>query len=331
MRGENKSGGPTLEPPPVNRLVAHAGFEPAVSALRGQRPRPLDECATSKLGRIIAKNEPAVKSSPLQPDKENTMHVYEADDWRQYQMNWYDPHRKLEPFERETAIVDGALTVLVRAGVLPHARYDVTKMLAHRAAVRERFDIPWTAISPRMQHLLYAINAIARPQVMVAVGIFCGNTFISNGGAAIGPGACYRADRLVGLEIRPREADRARRNVAAIHDSPSAGARRASGDGECSVEILGQDGLPWLREVDTPIDLLYLDADGPAGSGKSIYYDLLQAALHALPAGSLVLAHNSVNSARSMADYLAYVRDPNCMRASVNLIVDDQGLEASVR
>jgi predicted O-methyltransferase YrrM len=135
----------------------------------------------------------------------------------------------------------------------------------------------------------------------------------------------------VGLEIRPREADRARRNVATMHAPPPSDQRRAPGDGQCSVEILGQDGLPWLRQVDTPIDLLYLDADGPAGSGKSIYLDLLQAALHALSEGGLVLAHNSVNSARSMADYLAYVRDPAHMRASVNLIVDDQGLEASIR
>ena len=27
-------------------LVAHTGFEPVISALRGRRPKPLDECAT---------------------------------------------------------------------------------------------------------------------------------------------------------------------------------------------------------------------------------------------------------------------------------------------
>ncbi len=27
-------------------MVAHTGFEPVVSSLRGMRPRPLDECAT---------------------------------------------------------------------------------------------------------------------------------------------------------------------------------------------------------------------------------------------------------------------------------------------
>ena len=137
--------------------------------------------------------------------------TFEAPGWREYKMRWHEPHRQLEPLEREIAIVDDAITALVDVGILSHAAYDKGRFLAHRTAVRENFDIPWTAISPRMQRLLYAINAIAQPRVMVAVGIFCGNTFISNAGAAIGPGACYPADRVVGLEIRPDEADRARR------------------------------------------------------------------------------------------------------------------------
>ncbi|MFN2154431.1 MAG: hypothetical protein ACK2UX_04270, partial [Anaerolineae bacterium] len=138
--------------------------------------------------------------------------IYEASDWQQYRMNWYTPHRKIEPLEREIAVVDEALATLADAGIVPHIQYDRQKMLAHRREVRERFDIPWTAISPRMQRLLYAINAIVQPRVMVAVGIFCGNTFISNAGAAIGPGSCYRAEHLVGIEIRPDEATRARQN-----------------------------------------------------------------------------------------------------------------------
>ena len=245
-------------------------------------------------------------------------YVYEADCVSQYKMNYRDPHRQIEPIEREIEVVGGALSVLVEAGILPHSRYDAGKMLAHRAAVRENFDIPWTAITPRMQRLLYAINAIARPRVIVAVGIFCGNTFISNAGAAIGPGACYEAERLVGLEIRKEEADRARRNVASI-------------DGEGRAEVLGEDGILYLRGFNGAIDLLYLDADGGRGKGKSIYLDMVQTAAHALRPGSLVLAHNSANSASSLADYLGYVRDPAHFRASANMIVDDQGLEVSLR
>jgi predicted O-methyltransferase YrrM len=184
--------------------------------------------------------------------------------------------------------------------------------------VRENFDIPWTAITPRMQRLLYAIIAIAQPRVMVAVGIFCGNTFISNAGAAVGPGAAYKAQRLVGLEIKPEEAGRARRNVASI-------------DAAKLAEVLAEDGIPWLRNCESTIDLLYLDADGPGGRGKSIYLDLLEAGLRVLRPGSIVLAHNSVNCASDLGDYLDYVRSPAHFRASMNMVVDDQGLEVSLR
>ena len=241
---------------------------------------------------------------------------FEAEGWREYVMNWGQPHRVLEPLDDEIAVIDCALDVLVARGILPHLDYDKARFAAHRKAVRARFDIPWTAISPRMQRLLYAINAIAEPSVMVAVGIFCGNTFISNAGAAIGPGAAYEAERLVGLEIRPAEADRARRNVATL-------------DHEGVVEILGQDGGPWLENFAGTIDLLYLDADGPAGRGKSIYLDLLESGLHALDSGSLVLAHNSVNAARQLSDYLTFVRTSDRFAESVNMVVDDQGLEIS--
>jgi predicted O-methyltransferase YrrM len=244
--------------------------------------------------------------------------THQADDYLEYKVDWKQPHRVVEPPEREIEVVDGALQALVEAGVLPHADYDRKKMLAHRQAVRDHFEIPWTAITPRMQRLLYAINAIGRPKVMVAVGIFCGNTFISNAGAAVGPGTCYEAHRVIGFEIKPEEADRARRNVASI-------------DAAGKAEILGEDGMPWLEKFDGRIDLLYLDADGPKGRGKSIYLDLLQAAGDSIGKGSLVLAHNSVNSAVQLEDYLKYVRDPANFRESVNIIVDDQGLEVSIR
>lgn len=245
-------------------------------------------------------------------------HRFEVEGWAQYVMDWYAPHRQLEPAEDEIAVVARGLETLVSSGILPHSRYDDQKFLAHRAAVRERFDIPWTAITPRMQRLLYAINAIAQPEVMIAVGIFCGNTFISNAGAAIGPGACYEADLLVGLELRATEADRARRNVATLDPNGA------------DVRILGEDAKPWLQAFDGTIDLLYLDPDGPRGTGKSIYLDMLQAGLPKLRPGSLIVAHNSVNSARQLADYLAFVRDPAHFSESVNMVVDDQGIEVTL-
>jgi hypothetical protein len=33
-------------------VVAHTGFEPVISALRGRCPRPLDECAKRTVGSV---------------------------------------------------------------------------------------------------------------------------------------------------------------------------------------------------------------------------------------------------------------------------------------
>lgn len=244
--------------------------------------------------------------------------IYRSDDLDSYRMDYREPHRVLEPPEREIAVVGEALEVLCEEGILPHAEYDDENMRAHRRAVEELFEIPWTAITPRMQRLLYAINAIVRPQTMIAAGVFCGNTFISNAGAAVGPGASYRARQLIGVEIREEEAVRAERNVRRL--DPSGVARVVSGD---AVDVVGS--------FEETIDLLYLDADGTDGRGKGIYLDILQAGLERMPEGSLVLAHNSANMAEKLSHYLDFARDRSYFRASVNVVFDVEGLEVSVR
>ena len=244
--------------------------------------------------------------------------TYRSADCDQYRMEYAKPHRELEQPAREIAVVDEALSVLVAEGILPHARYDHQKMLAHRKAVRDAFEIPWTAITPRMQRLLYAINAIAQPANMIAAGVFCGNTFISNAGAAVGPGACYRARQLLAVEIDPAKAALAERNVRKI--DPTGTAR-----------VLAEDAVDTARNFPEPIDLLYLDADGTAQQGKGIYLTILQAAWGRIRPGCVVLAHNSFNCAERLEHYLNFVRDPANMRASVNVLFDREGLEVSIR
>ena len=243
---------------------------------------------------------------------------YRSDDWDRYKMDLRQPHRVLEPLEKEIAVVDAALVALRRAGILPHTRYDHAKFLAHRQAVRELFEIPWTGITPRMQRLLYAINAISRPAVMLAAGVFCGNTFISNAGAAVGPGACYTAQELIGVEIKPQEADRARRNVGRIDPTGLA-------------QIVTDDAVNVAAHFQGEVNLLYLDADGTGKKGKGVYLDILEAAGDKLPRGALVLAHNTVNCAKALGEYLTHVRDRDCFRASVNVMMDGEGLEVSFK
>ncbi|MHB9134676.1 MAG: class I SAM-dependent methyltransferase [Armatimonadota bacterium] len=244
--------------------------------------------------------------------------IYQSPDWDTYHMVYDQPHLAVEPLEQEIAVVDGALTALQQAGMIPHTRYDHARFLAHRQAVQDSFEIPWTAITPRMQRLLYALNAITQPQNMIAAGIFCGNTFISNAGAAVGPGACYTAARLIGVEIKPEEAARAERNVRKIDPTGVA-------------QIIAADAVEFVRDFPHPIHLFYLDADGDAERGKGIYYDILHAGFDRLPPGALILAHNSINCAEHLRHYLAYVRDGANLRNSVNVMIDGEGLEVTVK
>lgn len=244
--------------------------------------------------------------------------TYRSDDWDSYRMAYKEPHRVLEPLEKEIAVVDAVLDVLNEVGIVPHKDYDNEKMLAHRQAVSELFEIPWTAITPRMQRLLYAINAIVQPENMIAAGVFCGNTFISNAGAGVGPGACYTAKQLIGVEIKPEEAERAERNVRRI--DPTGVAR-----------VVAEDALETVAKFSEPINLLYLDADGGKDKGKGIYLDILKGAYDKMPPGSVVLAHNSVNSAKRLEAYMDFVHDPDYFHASVNVIFDVEGLEVSVK
>lgn len=241
---------------------------------------------------------------------------YRSDDLDTYRMSTRDPHRELEPLEKEIAVVDGALKVLHQAGIIPHTEYDHEKMLAHRQAVRDKFEIPWTAITPRMQRLIYAINSITQPENMIAAGVFCGNTFISNAGAGVGPGASYTAKNLIGVEIKPEEAERAECNVRRI--DPTGIAR-----------VVAEDAVDTVTNFQDQIHLLYLDANGDRGRGKGIYLEILQAAYDKMPPGSVVLAHNSFNLAGNLKHYLEFVRDPANFRASVNVLFDIEGLEVS--
>jgi len=243
---------------------------------------------------------------------------FRATDWNRYRMDIHTPFLDLEPPEQETAIVGEGLAALKAAGMLPDTRYDAARYQAFRKAVAENFEIPWTAITPRMARLIWAINAIKRPQVMIAAGVFCGNTFISNAGAAVGPGAVYSARVLIGLEIKKDEAERAERNVRRI--DPTGVAR-----------VLAEDAVLFCAAWKDEIDLLYLDADGDKGRSKGIYLEIAEAAWSRMPAGALLLAHNSVNCAEAMKDYLAFVRSSGKCRASINMIPDGEGLEVSLK
>jgi predicted O-methyltransferase YrrM len=176
-----------------------------------------------------------------------------------------------------------------------------------------------------MERTLYGISSVQQPPNIVAIGIFCGNTFVWNVGSACGPGKCYTAKHLLGTDIDVDAIKLARSNFTKL------GAIR-------DVDILTEDGHTLLDRIDYPIDLLYLDANGPlpgtTGPGtKKIYLTLLQRAYSKIPRGGLVVAHDTTPDwfVRDAGCYLDYVRDSANFRLSVSIEPDDQGVEISVK
>lgn len=231
-----------------------------------------------------------------------------------------------DPLLDEAESIDKAVAQMRELGVLMGpGECNHTSFEALRSAVRKHFKIPWTSITPSMERMLYSISAVNQPRNIIAIGIFCGNTLIWNIGAACGPGRCYSAGRLVGVEIESKSAALARANLEKIGVLDS-------------VELLDEDGHETLERADYPIDLLYLDANGalPGTTGpntKKIYLTLLQQAYDKMPQGSLVVAHDTVPEwfVRSASEYLDFVRDPAHFRESVSVEPDKVGIEVSVK
>lgn len=268
---------------------------------------------------------------PEEEEEDDMASIYITPRLDGYRVDRERPFAELETFEQETEIVQKALQALLDRRIIEHAKYDPQKLVALRQYVAENFEIPWTSVSLRCQHLIYAINAIHQPQVMIAAGVFCGATFINNAGSAVGPGAVYTAKQLIGVEMLPDEAARATRNISKIDPTETA-------------QIVCDDAIQFCKNFRDNINLLYLDIavmggkktnlDDPNNTNrltKSLYLDALQASYDRLKPGALVLSHNSVDHAEPLTDFLAFVRDPKHFRNSVNVVLDTQGLEVTVK
>ncbi|MEM6359402.1 MAG: hypothetical protein AAF731_04885 [Bacteroidota bacterium] len=259
-----------------------------------------------------------------------------SENFTHYGRNWKDhlmgPSIGLNAFiifeseEEEILEIDKALQTLVTTKIISNSTYDLKKYTDFLEAVKHSFHIPWTGISPRMRRLIYSINAIHQPNVIVCAGIFCGYTFICNAGASIGPGAYYNSEASTGIELLEKEANLAMENVEKF----------APGEGN---SIICDDAISWFtNKCNKKIDLLYLDAKSidfdprnqtySNGPTKSLYLKILKKALPHLSPNALVLAHNSQNAKETIGDYLNFVRSDK-FSASVNLIIDDAGLEVS--
>jgi len=158
-------------------------------------------------------------------------------------------------------------------------------------------------ISARCGDLLYALIRASRPATVVEFGTSFG---ISTIYLAAGVADNARG-HILSTELSSAKIDAARKNLidAGVSDR---------------VTILAGDALDTLRDVRGPIGFVLLDG------WKNLCLPVLRLLEPQLAPGALVVADDTGQA--SMADYLAYVRDPVNGYVSVAFPVDD-GMEIS--
>lgn len=160
-------------------------------------------------------------------------------------------------------------------------------------------------ISPEGGELLYSLVRACRPETVVEFGTSFGisTIYLAAGVADNGTG------RVVGTEMSATKVTAARANLD------------QAGLGDV-VTILAGDALDTLADLPGPIGLVLLDG------WKDLCLPVLRLLEPRLAPGALVVADDITFP--TMADYLAYVRDPANGYVSVAFPVDD-GMEISCR
>jgi predicted O-methyltransferase YrrM len=174
------------------------------------------------------------------------------------------------------------------------------------ASPQERADALqdiYIPISAEAGKLVYALVRSSRPESVVEFGTSFGISTIHLAAAVTDNGT----GRVVSTELSARKVDAARSNL-----------KEAGVDG--AVTILAGDARETLADIPGPVGLVLLDG------WKNLYVPVLRLLEPKLAPGALVVADDT--NMASVAEYLAYVRDPASGYVSVAFPVED-GLEIS--
>jgi protein-L-isoaspartate O-methyltransferase len=240
----------------------------------------------------------------------------------------------------ETKTIDAALELLKREGHVPaSADYDQRAVELHRAELKERFEGPWTSLSPTMERLMYMLTSVKRPAHMLELGSFWGYTLGWFAGPCIGPNRAYTAERIIGIDVDADMVEKARANFKKLENVSE-------------VELIAEDARTALDRIDGPFDFVYLEAkyenraiaeaeaaaqasgeSDPLGPVSGLYLILLKQLYDRLPSGAWVMAHDNLDwtARKELAPYLAFVRDKAHFSESICFDIDGCGIELSIR
>ena len=168
------------------------------------------------------------------------------------------------------------------------------------------FDSAFLPVPPEVGQLLYVLTRSKRPATIVEVGTSYGISAIHFASAL--NDNCE--GRLITAELSAAKVKGALANLQSL------GLDRW-------VEIRHGNAFETLKDLDAPIDMLFLDG------WKDFYLPLLKTLEPQLAPGALVIGDDTKLFPERLATYLAYVRDPANYQ-SVDLPIGD-GVELSVK
>jgi predicted O-methyltransferase YrrM len=169
------------------------------------------------------------------------------------------------------------------------------------------FDRAYLPVPPEVGRLLYVLTRAKRPKTVVEAGTSFGVSAIHIGCAL----KDNREGRLVSAELSQAKAAAAAENLKSVGLSEL-------------VEIRCGDAFQVLKDIQAPIDMLFLDG------WKDGYLPLLKMLESSLAAGALVIGDDTKLFPERLAAYLSYVREAKNGYHSIDLPIGD-GVELSVR
>jgi predicted O-methyltransferase YrrM len=179
-----------------------------------------------------------------------------------------------------------------------------------RLSPAERYELYGNAplaISREVGELLYVLTLARRPRSAIEFGSSLG---ISTIYLAAGLVDCRSGGSLIATEVVAEKAAAALANL-----------REAGLDGVVHMRV--GDAVQTLGTIEEPVDSVFLDGR------NDLYLPILRLLEPNLTGNALIVADLSTDDP-SLADFLAYVRDPANAYASVAIPLDD-GVEVAVR
>jgi predicted O-methyltransferase YrrM len=198
----------------------------------------------------------------------------------------------------------GDWSVFLRA--VPRAIWFMATGRTAMEAAKPYLKRAYIPVSPDQGEFLYMITRAANARTIVEFGTSFGISALYLGAAAKAQGG-----RVIGTEMESAKVKAARANIA------SAGL-------EGVIDIREGDAFETLKDIEGHIDLLLLDG------WKEMYLPMLQELAPRLRPGAVVLADDIKTFKRTLAPYLAFVRDRRNGFES-RLLDLGEGLEMSIR